>query len=142
MKIVDVNILVFLVSRPSQFHPQVLSWWEAAMTGGETVGLPWISISGFLRIATNPRLLPQPLTVDEAVDRVDAWMVRPNVDLVQEAPQHWALFREFVRETGTGGNRTTDSHLAALAVARGATLVSCDTGFARFRQLRWENPAA
>jgi len=30
--------------------------------------------------------------------------------------------------------------LAALAVEHGLTLYSTDTDFARFRELRWENP--
>lgn len=141
MKLVDVNILIYVADRQSQFHSRVLSWWHASLNGDEIVGLPWISVSGFLRIATNPRLFETPLTVEEAVDRVAAWMAQPNVRIVEESSEHWELFREFVRETGTGGNRTTDAHLAALAVSRGATLVSCDTGFARFRRLRWENPA-
>ena len=40
----------------------------------------------------------------------------------------------------TAGNLTTDAHLAALAIGRGATLVSCDNDFARFGDLRLENP--
>jgi predicted nucleic acid-binding protein len=43
---------------------------------------------------------------------------------------------------GTGGSLTTDAHLAALAISHNATLVSCDTDFARFKRLRWENPLA
>ena len=42
--------------------------------------------------------------------------------------------------TGTAGNLTTDAHLATLAITHDATLVSCDTDFARFAGLRWENP--
>lgn len=35
-----------------------------------------------------------------------------------------------------------DIHLAALAIEHGLTLCSADTGFARYRQLRWMNPLA
>ena len=35
-----------------------------------------------------------------------------------------------------------DAHLAALAISHGATLVSCDADFGRFRHLRWEDPGA
>ena len=34
------------------------------------------------------------------------------------------------------------AELKRLAIAHGATLVSCDSDFARFAALRWENPAA
>lgn len=142
MKITDVNILIFATDRQSPFHTRVASWWNAALNDDEAIGLPWIAISGFLRIATNTRLFPHALTVEEAVGRVEAWMGRPQVQLIHEAPNHWPIFREFLQGMGAGGNRTTDAHLAALAVSRGATLVSCDNGFGRFKQLRWENPAA
>jgi predicted nucleic acid-binding protein len=45
----------------------------------------------------------------------------------------------FVR-AGTGGNLTSDAHLAALAIEHGAELCSSDTDFARFRGLKWRNP--
>jgi toxin-antitoxin system PIN domain toxin len=142
MKIIDVNILVFAVDRLSPHHASVSSWWKAALNGDEEIGLPWIAVSGFLRIATNARLFPHPLTVEEAIERIEEWIARPNVRFVQETSNHWTDFRDFVQSSGAGGNRATDAHLAALAVSHGATLVSCDTGFARFRRLRWENPAA
>jgi predicted nucleic acid-binding protein len=37
---------------------------------------------------------------------------------------------------------TTDTHLAAIAPAHDAVLVSFDSDFARFSGLRWENPAS
>jgi predicted nucleic acid-binding protein len=43
---------------------------------------------------------------------------------------------------GTGGNLTSDAHLAALAIENGAELCSPDAGFARFQGLRWSNPLA
>ncbi len=35
-----------------------------------------------------------------------------------------------------------DAHLAALAIEHGLTLCSTDGDFARFADLRWENPLA
>jgi toxin-antitoxin system PIN domain toxin len=142
MKLVDVNILIYAVNQRSEHHVKVLTWWNDAISGDEVVGLPWLVISGFVRITTNPRLLDQPLTIVEAVEQVDTWLAEPNVRTVPESDRHWLLFRDFIQQAGAGGNRTTDAHLAALAVANGATLVSCDLGFARFPQLRWENPVA
>jgi toxin-antitoxin system PIN domain toxin len=142
VKLVDVNVLVYAVNRRSEHHAKVLAWWNSAVNGDEALGLPWIAVSGFLRITTNPRLLDYPLTIAEAVEQVDAWLAQPNVRIVQETGEHWLHFRTFIQQSGTAGNRTTDAHLAALAVSYGATLASCDADFARFRQLRWENPAA
>jgi len=41
---------------------------------------------------------------------------------------------------GTGGNLTSDAHLAALAIEHGAVLHSSNTDFARFQGLKWSNP--
>jgi len=38
------------------------------------------------------------------------------------------------------GNDLNDAWLAALAIEHGATLVSTDTGFARYPGLTWQNP--
>jgi predicted nucleic acid-binding protein len=43
---------------------------------------------------------------------------------------------------GTGGNLTSDAHLAALAIEHGAELCSSDHDFARFPGLKWRNPLA
>ena len=48
----------------------------------------------------------------------------------------------FLPSTRTGGNLTTDAHLAVLAVERGYVLYSTDADFARFSGLRWVNPCA
>ncbi len=99
------------------------------------------SSRGFLRLATNSRVFPTPLTLEEALECVDLWVNHVNTRVVTETEEHWLILRALISETGTAGNLTTDAHLASLAIAHGATLVSCDADFARFRGLRWENPA-
>jgi predicted nucleic acid-binding protein len=41
---------------------------------------------------------------------------------------------------GTGGNLTSDAHLAAIAVEHGATVVTWDSDFGRFPGVRWRTP--
>lgn len=40
------------------------------------------------------------------------------------------------------GNIVTDAPLAALALEHGLTVYSADSDFARFDEIRWENPVA
>ncbi|MBT9583712.1 PIN domain-containing protein [bacterium] len=54
--------------------------------------------------------------------------------------RHSQLFQQLLTQTGTGGNLTTDAHLAALAMEHGATLCSCDHDFSRLAGLDWVNP--
>ena len=140
MKVIDVNVLLYAVNEDGEPHAAVNRWWHAALNGDESIGLPWIVLSGFLRIATNPRVYPAPLTADQALGEVESWLSVEVATTVSEKPEHWPVFRNLLAETGTAGNLTTDAHLAALAITHDATLVSCDNDFARFKGLRWENP--
>lgn len=112
------------------------------MNADETIGLPWIVLSGFVRIATSARIFSAPLSVSDALVHVDNLLAHPLTTIVTEKTEHWKTLQALLIEAGAAGNLTTDAHLATLAITHGATLASCDTDFARFRQqgLRWENP--
>ena len=140
MKIVDLNVLLYAVNESAPQHRAVRSWWESALNGSESVGLPWVVVLGFLRLSTNPAIFPHPLSCDGALQKVGTWLAVDSVRVVREREDHWEVLRTLLSESGTAGNLTTDAHLAALAITRGATLVSCDSDFARFKGLRWENP--
>lgn len=140
MKLIDLNILIYAVNADSPHHAVIRSWWEETLSGEEPVGLAWVVVLGFLRITTSARVFPVPLTPEQALDRISAWFSCPVVKTVREAEQHWRILRELLEGAGTAGNLTTDAHLAALAIANGATLVSCDNDFVRFQHLRLENP--
>ena len=49
---------------------------------------------------------------------------------------------DLISPLGTGGNLTSDAHLAALTIEHGAELCSTDNDFGRFRRLRCRNPLA
>ena len=140
MKVVDLNVLLYVVNENAPHHQALLSWWESAVNGDESIGLPWVVLLGFLRIATNPKIFPNPLAPATAISKIDACLSLGNTYLVTEKEEHWEILRTLVADAGTAGNLTTDAHLASLAISHGAVLVSCDSDFARFRGLRWENP--
>jgi uncharacterized protein len=140
VKLVDLNILLYVVNEDSHHHRAALDWWNAAMNGDETIGLPWVVLLGFLRFSTNPRVFARPLDVDDAIAKVNTWLSRENVRVPRESDNHWEILRSLISEAGTAGNLTTDAHLAALAIGHAAVLVSFDSDFGRFKGLRWENP--
>ena len=141
MTIVDLNVVLYAVNASSARHAEALSWWESAIGGAEPVGLAWPVISGFLRLSTHAAILPRPLTVEQACDRVSRWLAQPSIRVVRETDEHWRHLQRLLSATGTGGNLTSDAHLAALAISHGATLISFDNDFARFPGLRRINPA-
>ena len=112
------------------------------MNGTGSVGLPWVAILGFIRIATNPRILDTPLPVGGARERVQAWLGRPQTIIVHPGERHADILFGLLDTVGSAGNLTTDAHLAALAIEHQAELHSTDADMARFPGLRWTNPLA
>lgn len=142
MKIVDVNLLLYAVNRDSPNHERVKAWLEDALSSGERVGFPWICILAFLRIATNPKAFPHPLTVDQSFDLMGTWLDQPSVSIVQPGARHFQLLHDLLQPLGTGANLTSDAHLAAVAIENKGTVCSADTDFLRFKGVRYFNPAA
>lgn len=142
MKIVDINLLIYAINRDAPHHKRAKAWLENALNGDEPVGLAWVVILGFLRIVTHPRIMPNPLPPETALELMDEWLAHPNVQVVLPTARHWAVFKELISPLGTAANLTSDAHLAALAVEHGAYLYSTDNDFSRFSKLRWASPMA
>jgi uncharacterized protein len=140
MIIPDLNLLIYTYDQKSTFHRQAKAWWEGCLSGNEIVGLAWVVVLGFLRIRCSPRIFVAPLPVAEAAEAVEAWLDRPQVQIVHPGARHAELVLGYLREFGIAGNLTTDTHLAALAVEYQATLHTSDTDFMRYSGLRWKNP--
>ena len=141
MIVPDINILIHAYNSDSARHRRARAWWEQTLRRPRPVGMAWATMLGFIRIMTHRGILGNPMTVAEATRRVRAWLNHPRVVALTPGEQHAEILFRLLKQLGTAGNLTTDAHLAALAISRGATLVSCDADFGRFRQLRWENPA-
>lgn len=140
MKLLDLNLLIYAVDTSSPQHALARPWFEERLSGVETVALPWHTLLGFVRLATRPAVLVNPLPVDVALDYVDEWLAQPCTTTVHPTEQHAARIRDLLQAVGTAGNRTSDAPLAALAIEHGATLCSADDDFGRFPGLRWYNP--
>ena len=140
MIVPDVNLLVHAHNSQSRQHEAARKWWEELMNGTGTVGLPWVAILGFIRIATHPKILDNPLDVSSACTRVRSWLARPQTALIHPGDRHADILFDLLEGVGSAGNLTTDAHLAALAIEHQAELHSTDADMARFRGLRWTNP--
>jgi len=142
VKLLDLNLLLNAVNRDSAPHEASRTWLERVLAGDETVAFPWVVLLGFLRLTTSPRVLPRPLTPEQAIGVVDGWLALPCVRTLHPGEEHWRILRELLGASGTAGNLATDAHLAALAIEHGCELYSADGDFARFARLRWVNPIA
>lgn len=140
MIILDANILLYAYDSTSSHHPKARAWIERTFSAAAPVGLPWQTISAFLRIMTNPRLPGERFTLEEAAQLVDRWLEQPNVRLLAPGDDHWPLLRQMMIDGQAPGALVTDAQLAALTVEYGGVLHTTDRDFARFPGLRWTNP--
>lgn len=140
MIIPDVNLLLYAEIDAHPLHAAARRWWEDALNGEREVGLAPVCIFGFLRIATNRRVFTDPLAVDDAIDRVNAWLERPNVTTLVPGRGHLGLAFRLLRQLGTAGNLATDVQIAAHALEVNGEVFSNDGDFGRFEGLRWVNP--
>jgi toxin-antitoxin system PIN domain toxin len=140
--LVDANVLLYAVDEESGHHAAARDWMEAALNGPRRVGIPWMSITAFLRIATNPRALREPLSPSDAWEIVETWLDAPAVWVPSPGPGHREILGRLLRDLDLRANLIPDAVLAALCVEHGLEMISADTDFARFRMIRWSNPAA
>lgn len=140
MKIVDLNVVVYATNTASHHHPSASAWFDHAIGGVGTIGIPTAVAVGFVRITTNPRIMTDPLSTSEASHIVRSWLARPNVVTPHPTDRHFDVLDELLAATGRGGNLVSDAHLAALAIEYSAELYSYDNDFARFPGVIWRSP--
>ena len=140
MILVDANILLYAEDELSPHHAKARTWWDATLSGRSPVCLCWTVLGAFIRIGTNPRVFEQPLSLDQAVSRVQSWIDQPCTRIVNPTERHWTVFQQMLRQGQAVANLVTDAHLAALAVEHDWEFISTDLGFSRFSGIRWRNP--
>lgn len=140
MILVDANILLYAEDQLSPHHVSARTWWDAELSGSSPVCLCWTVLGAFIRIGTNPRVFEHPLSLDQAIARIQSWMDQPCTRIVRPTERHWVVFQQMLRGGQAVANLVTDAHLAALAAEHGCELVSTDSDFARFPGVRWCNP--
>ncbi len=140
MIVLDANILLHAYEGSSTHHAKAQPWLEHLFSGSDPVGLPWQTVSAFLRIITNPKLTGTRLSAQQATQIVDQWLDLPNVRMLVPGDDHWKLFRRMIVEGQAPSALVSDAHLAALTIEYGGVLHTTDRDFARFPGLRWTNP--
>lgn len=140
MLLVDANVLLYAVNERAREHTVARDWLRRALAGGEAVAFAWVVTLAFLRLATHPAVFPRPLTSEQATEVLDRWLAAPQALTPEPTRRHIPLLRGLLARTGTAGNLVGDTHLAALALEHGATVVSFDRDFGRFEGVAWQLP--
>lgn len=140
MTLPDINLLLYAYNTEAPHHKAAMAWWEGLLNDTGPVALPWVVTCGFIRLITHPRVMTNPMAIERAVAIVREWLEQPPVLVIEPGKRFPDLLFGYLRQLGVGGNLTTDTQLAALAVEHQAELHSNDADFNRFAGLRWRNP--
>jgi len=140
MTVPDVNLLIYASNADAPHHARARDWVQNTLNGRDAVGLPWAVLCGFIRIATSPRVLIEPMLPLEALTHVHEWLRCPGVGVLDPGPRHLEIVGRLLEEVQAAGSLTTDIHIAAIAMEYQCTVASNDQDFGRFPGLRWVNP--
>ena len=138
--LVDANILLYATDESSRFHKRARDWMIRELNGSRRVGIPWASLTAFVRIATNPRALSNPLAPAEAWFHVEEWLDAPATWIPEPGRGHREILGRLLRDHDLRANLVPDAVLAALCIEHGLQVVSADSDFARFDEITWLNP--
>jgi hypothetical protein len=142
--LVDVNVLVYAFRGDEAGHATYHGWLTTMLnTGTEAVGLAESSVSGFVRIVTNPRIYGNPSATERAAAFIDEMLASDRARWLPPTTATWHRFGELVRhDRMIRGNLVPDAWLAALAISHGARLATADRGMARYPGLQSFDPAS
>lgn len=140
--LVDANILLYSVDEASPFHTRARDWLTEALNGPQRVGIPWMSLWAFVRIATNPRATDRPMSPAQAWECVQSWLDAPATWVPSPGRGHRDILGGLLVQHDLRAGLATDGVLAAMCVEHGLSIVSADSDFARFPQISWLNPVA
>jgi toxin-antitoxin system PIN domain toxin len=137
----DANLLLYAYDRESPFHDKAKNWWRVCLSGRESVGLALPVVFAFVRIATSPHGFEQPMTLQNVRMRIDSWLKRSVVKVLQPNADHIGDVLDLLAAMGSaGGNLTTDAQIAALALSHRAIVHTADHDYRRFPGLKCHYP--
>ena len=133
MTTVDTNILVHAANADSPRQGAAKSLLQRLAAGPDLVTLFWPALLGFVRIATHPRVFPNPLPLSTALDAIDQLITPPHVRVLGEADDFLRRFRDAAEPVRATGNLVPDAHLVALMRQHGVKEIwTGDRDFRKF----------
>ena len=142
MQLTDVNVLIYAHREDAPDHAAYAAWLAELATGAAPFALSSMTLGSFLRLVTNPRIFQPATPMETALAFCRQLAACPTAVFVQPGARHWEILVDLIERSGVRGAMVSDATLAALAIEHGCELVTTDSDFARFPQLRWRHPLA
>jgi toxin-antitoxin system PIN domain toxin len=100
MRLLDVNVLFNAHRRDVERHDEYRALVAGIVDGEEPYAVSDFVISGFVRVVTNPRSLPTPATLDEALGFADQIRNQPRAVVISPGDRFWSILRVHHRRSG------------------------------------------
>ncbi len=140
MIVPDLNLLLYAHNEGATNHSAAYRWWTTLLREGETIGIPWVITTGFIRLMSNAAVVEPPLSPSAAADYVRHWLSHDHISPLNPTDNHLAILFRYLQISGIGPNIVTDAHIAALAYEHNATVHTADSDFDRFPGISCTNP--
>ena len=138
----DVNVLVYGFHADEPRHPTTRAWLGDVLSApGQRLGLTESTVTGFVRIVTNPRIYDDPAPTRSANAYVRSLVDTGATSWLQPNRATWEAFQRLCHgDRLLRADLIPDAWLAALALAHGARIASADRGFGRFPGIEHFDP--
>ena len=136
----DINVLLFALRPETVHHARCYEWLDSVINGDDPFGISPQVLSSVTRIATHPRIFPNPSSHEEVFEFANRLIAQQTCQIIQSGPRHWRIFCDLCRRATARGDLVADAWFAALAIESGCEWVTLDRDYARFEGLRWRTP--
>ena len=138
MRLPDINVLIYAHREDAPEHHRYAAWLKALGEADEPFAVAEIVLASFLRIVTNHKIFEPRTPMETAIAFCQRLVEWPRAVLVMPTRRHWDLFVSLC--ANIQGPLVAEAYLAALAIEHGCELITTDSDFARFKDLRWRHP--
>jgi predicted nucleic acid-binding protein len=118
---IDTDFLIAIEIRNHQFHRKADLVLQSLLADAHNIALAPQVLAEFIHIVTDPKRMPQPLTVNEAIARSEHWWNAIEVVRVFPDAQAGSDFLIWLSRYQLGRKRLLDTMLAATLHAAGIT---------------------
>lgn len=138
---IDANVLLYASDETSDVQRRAAEFLESCARGSEAFYLPWPVVMTYLRVITNPAVVPRPLSEEAAAANISALLAVPHGHAIGEEAGFWDVYREATRGLVVRGNFVPDAHIAAILRQHGIRRIyTRDRDFRKFDFLEVRDP--
>jgi toxin-antitoxin system PIN domain toxin len=140
--VIDTNLLLYGVNGDAPEHVAAREFLAGIGRGADAWYVSEGILYEFLRVATHPKVFPQPLTWREAMAFLTPFLEADRVRVVGAEERHWAILQEVLAPlTHPSGNLFFDVRTVVLMREHGIRRIyTTDTDFLQFTDIEVVNP--